>query len=238
MSRREADELVSAGKVIINGKTAELGNQVEPGDLVVCDGKELPKEVEYIYYALNKPVGYVCSRNKQGKDPTIYELLPPSMQSLKNVGRLDRESSGIIILTNDGDFGFQMTHPSFVKTKVYEVTLHRPLTPEDRAKITGAGVKISDGISRFKIEDNPNPPADTPRKQLKARRRAQHETAADAAATPDGLHLIVTLTEGRNRQIRRTFAALGYNVLTLHRIEFGKYQLGDLRSGQYRQIEK
>ena len=118
VSRREADEMVRAGKVTLNGKVAEIGNKINPGDKVVCEGKELPEQVDYIYYAFNKPVGFVCSRNQQGKDPTIYELLPKSMQSMKNVGRLDRESSGMMILTNDGDFGYQMTHPSFVKSKI------------------------------------------------------------------------------------------------------------------------
>ena len=268
VSRREADEMVRAGKVALNGKVAEIGNKINKGDKVVCDGKELPEQVDYIYYAFNKPVGFVCSRNQQGKDPTIYELLPKNMQSMKNVGRLDRESSGMMILTNDGDFGYQMTHPSFVKSKIYEVTLHKPLAPEDRAKITSEGVEIADGISRFEIEDNLNPPDDTPKRQLKAQRRAHQQAAVRQRAAAleavkaaaqsgintaelrakngaadeeepeaDGLHLIVTLTEGRNRQIRRTFSALGYNVLALHRTKFGDYELGDLQPGEYRQIE-
>lgn len=272
LSRREADDLISAGKVTLNGETAALGNKVSPGDKVAVSGKELPEEVEYTYYAFNKPVGYVCSRKPQGGDPSIYDLLPPEMKSMKNVGRLDRTSSGLMLLTNDGDFGFQMTHPSFVKHKVYEVTLHKPLEKEDRERITGPGVELSDGVSRFEVTNNPNPPQDMTRRQVRTQNRILHEAIAAAAqarkkarrpdatpedkalaeelakkaealekskkTTPDGLHVIVTLTEGRNRQIRRTFAALGYNILSLHRIEFGDYKLGDLESGKFRKIEK
>lgn len=242
ISRREADELVAAGKVTINGEPAVIGSKVDKTDKVCYNSKELPAEATYVYYLFNKPVGYVCSRNRQGKEPTIYDLLPPSMQHLKNVGRLDRASSGVLLLTNDGDLAFQLTHPKFVKQKIYEVTLHQPLTPEDRRKITEEGVEIADGLSKFEIADNPHPSqADTPLKQQKRQRAAAAQAGAAndvAGDAPDGLHLIVTLTEGRNRQIRRTFAALGYNVLTLHRTQFGKYALGDLEPGAYRAVEK
>ncbi len=233
ISRREADDLVKANKVTLNGTPAVIGSRVGPTDEVRYEDKVLPAKAKYVYYLFNKPVGYVCSRSKQGKDPTIYELLPSDMQHLKNVGRLDRTSSGVILLTNDGDLGFQLTHPKFVKQKVYEVTIHQPLTPEDRRKITEDGVEIADGISKFAIADNLHPSSnDTPLKQQKALKR--RDLKPDE---PDGFHLIVTLTEGRNRQIRRTFSALGYNVLTLHRIRFGKYELGDLPSGEYRPTE-
>lgn len=268
ISRREADDLIRAEKIMLNGETAIIGSKVDKTDKVCYNGKELPAEAEYVYYLLNKPVGYVCSRNKQGAYPTIYELLPKNMQRLKNVGRLDRTSSGVLLLTNDGDLGFQLTHPQFVKQKVYEVTIHKPLTPEDRRKITEEGVPIADGLSRFEIADNLHATGeDTPLKQQKAQRAlkrqalqdaktaaaqsaanpddaeaaklaaAAQQTADNAGTGPDGFHLIVTLTEGRNRQIRRTFSALGYNVLTLHRTRFGKYELGDLKPGEYRPTE-
>ena len=236
MSRREADDIIRAGKVMVNGQTAEPGNRVDENDKICYNNKPVPHEVKYVYYALNKPVGYVCSRNKQGKDPTIYELLPKEMNSFKNVGRLDRMSSGLLLLTNDGDFAYQMTFPGFYKQKVYEVTLHKPLTEEDRRKITEEGVEISDGLSKFEAKYNLHPPhSDTPAKQLKAMKKSHIRLDSDQ---PDGMHVIVTLTEGRNRQIRRTFAALGYNVLTLHRTKFGKYELGDLKPGEVVAIEK
>ena len=228
ISRREADDLIANGLVSINGERAQLGNRVDKNDKICYNNKTVPHDVAYVYYAYHKPVGYVCSRNRQSKDMTIYDILPNEFRSFKNVGRLDKMSSGIILLTNDGDFAFQMTHPQFFKQKIYEVTVHKPLTEADRQKITQEGVEIGDGLSKFDVIYNPDPPrGDLPKSQQKT----LHFGA-------DPLHLIVTLTEGRNRQIRRTFAALGYNVLTLHRIKFGDYELGDLKPGEYREIQK
>ena len=188
VSRREADILIEQGKVKINGKVAEIGQRVEAGDKVLLDGKEIAKQ-ELIYVALNKPVGYVCSRKRQGDTPTIYELLPDELQSLKSVGRLDKDSSGLILLTNDGDFAFQMTHPKFYKHKKYTVTLDRELAPLHQQMISDFGINLPDGLSKMGLER-----LDDSRK-----------------------HWDVTLSEGRNRQIRRTFEALGYKVVTLHR---------------------
>ena len=118
VSRREADFLIEKGSVSINDKAATIGQRVGDDDVVKVDGKEVKKQ-KLSYLALNKPAGYVCSRKRQGSTPTIYELLPPELKSFKSVGRLDKDSSGLIILTNDGDFAFEMTHPKFYKTKKY-----------------------------------------------------------------------------------------------------------------------
>ena len=201
VSRREADELISAGKITINGKKTELGARVDKNDKVCYNGKIIPFNTDFLYIAFNKPVGYVCSRRAQGSAPTLYDLLPQKYHHLKTVGRLDKDSSGLILLTNDGDFAFSMTHPKFRKTKVYEVDLDRPLEPLHQQMITDYGVEIGDGISQFKI-------------------------------IKDGDTYLVFLSEGRNRQIRRTFAALDYTVKRLHRIQFGKYELGSLGSGE------
>lgn len=210
ISRRVADDLIVAGKVTVNGQVAVLGARVGSKDAVICQGKPVGHDVKYIYLGLNKPVGYVCSRKRQGEVPTIYELLPPEYQSLKTVGRLDKDSSGLILLTNDGDFAFQMTHPKFNKTKLYEVELNQPLVPLHQQEISDFGIEIGDGISKMglmKLSDN--------------RKKWQ-----------------VTLHEGRNRQIRRTFAALGYEVLALHRTQFGPYQLSGLKPGEYAEVKK
>lgn len=209
VSRREADELISAGKVTVNGEVAPLGfclptpEKLDNFPKVCYNGKIVPLSADFLYLAFNKPVGYVCSRRAQGDAPTLYALLPKEYQKLKTVGRLDKDSSGLILLTNDGDFAFQMTHPKFRKTKVYEVELDRPLEPLHQQMISDFGVEIGDGVSKFKIIKN-----------------------GEAS-------YIVILHEGRNRQIRRTFAALGYTVVKLHRTQFGKYELGDLESGKY-----
>ena len=207
VSRREADILIEQGKVKINGKVAEIGQRVEAGDKVLLDGKEIAKQ-ELIYVALNKPVGYVCSRKRQGDTPTIYELLPDELQSLKSVGRLDKDSSGLILLTNDGDFAFQMTHPKFYKHKKYTVTLDRELAPLHQQMISDFGINLPDGLSKMGLER-----LDDSRK-----------------------HWDVTLGEGRNRQIRRTFEALGYKVVALHRYQFDNYSLSGLESGQWTRI--
>lgn len=206
ISRREADELIAKGLVTVNGEAAVTGARVDKSDKVCYNKKIIPFDAEYIYLAMNKPVGYVCSRRAQGDAPTIYELLPAEYRHLKTVGRLDKDSSGLILLTNDGDFAYQHTHPKFKKEKIYEVELDRPLEPLHQQMISDYGVMLDDGPSRFTVI---------------------HE----------GNKYIAILSEGRNRQIRRTFAALGYRVERLHRTNFGIYELNGLKPGKYVKIK-
>ena len=225
VSRREADELIAAGKITIDDKKAVLGDRISlpegkeidtltPEDIdklpKVCYNKSIvPFKAEYFYLAFNKPVGYVCSRRAQGEAPTIYELLPKKYHLLKTVGRLDKDSSGIILLTNDGDFAYEMTHPKFHKEKVYEVSINRPLEPLHQQMISDFGVLLEDGPSKFTVIKD----------------KAQNS-------------YIVVLSEGRNRQIRRTFAVLGYQVKTLHRTKFGPYELAALKPGEFEEFKK
>lgn len=209
VSRREADNLISAGKVLVNNKPAEIGARVTEKDTVVVDGKKIVPE-KLVYLALNKPAGYVCSRKRQGDTPTMYELLPEKYQALKSVGRLDKDSSGLILLTNDGDFAFRMTHPSFTKIKIYEVALDRALEPLHQQMVADFGVQLPDGRSQLGLE------------KLNEERTEWR----------------VTMSEGRNRQIRRTFDALGYKVTALHRTNFGNYKLDGLESGKYEEVSR
>ena len=206
LSRREADEAILAGKVTLDGKPAPLGARIDNNSKVCYNKRIVPFDTEFSYIAFHKPVGYVCSRRAQGSAPTLYDLLPEEYEKLKTVGRLDKDSSGLILLTNDGDFAFQMTHPKFRKTKVYEVELDRPLEPLHQQMISDYGVMLDDGPSKFKVIKEKD-------------------------------YYLVFLSEGRNRQIRRTFAALGYKVTKLHRTQFGKYELGSLKPGKYVIIE-
>lgn len=209
LSRREADDLISKSVVQVNEKTAALGGRVEEGDIVTVKGKPVTKKQQYTYLAFYKPIGYVSSRKQQGDNPTLYDLIPTEFHSLKPVGRLDKDSSGLLLLTDDGDFAYEMTHPKFYKVKKYEVSLHSALAPLHQQMISDFGIQLEDGPSKLSLE----------------------------RASDDRKDWIVTMHEGRNRQIRRTFLALGYTVTRLHRTDFGKYSLGELPPGTFALIE-
>lgn len=204
LSRRAADRAVTEGRVEINGILARLGDIVVDGDKVSLDSRLVNTDVRLQTVLLNKPIGYVVSREGQG-NRTVYDLLPSELHNLKPVGRLDKDSSGLMLLTNDGKLANRLTHPSHQKEKHYLVTLDKDLSEADFDKITEQGVELEDGSSRFKLDyvNNKN-------------REWQ-----------------VTMTEGRNRQIRRTFEALGYRITKLHRDKFGEYSLGSLQQGKY-----
>ena len=206
VSRREADDMIAAGRVTINDETAIIGNQVRVGDKVKLDAAELVQQ-QKTTLILNKPRGYVCSRKQQGDTPTIYSLLPDNYHALKSAGRLDADSSGLLIMTNDGDLSHQLTHPSNYKQKVYLLSLDKDLAPLHQQIIADYGVDLEDGKS-----------------QLGLMRLYEG----------DAKEWQVTMSEGRNRQIRRTFASLGYTVTNLHRTNFGDYSLGDIKSGEYK----
>ena len=212
ISRRQADELIEKGRISINGKTAQLGERFKAGDEIKLGEKIISKTREEKKYVIfNKPRGYVCSRKKQGENETIYAILPKEFSVLKPVGRLDKDSSGILLLTNDGDFAFQMTHPKFRKVKEYLISLDTPLQPIHQQMIADFGINLPDGKSQLRLER-----LDDSRKNWK-----------------------VIMSEGRNRQIRRTFSAIGYKVEELHRTVFGSYILPkDLNFGDFRKIEK
>lgn len=206
MGRRPADQAIASGCVLINGQAATVGQEVSSTDEVTLDGQPINVDVQSATtIMLNKPAGYVVSRSGQGS-ATIYDLLPEQYHHLKPVGRLDKDSSGLLLLTNDGQLAFELTHPSRQKQKIYEVTLDKPLRPLHRQMITDYGVMLDDGPSKFQLE-------------------RLHDG--------DETEWRITMHEGRNRQIRRTFAALGYTVTGLHRIQFGSYQLRDLAPGRF-----
>ncbi len=209
VSRREADNLIEAGRVFINGKKAEIGVRAHEDDTITVDGRNIIEQ-EPIYLAFHKPVGYVCSRKQQGDAATLYDLLPKKYQTLKTVGRLDKDSSGLILLTNDGDFAFQMTHPKFAKQKQYSVELDRELEPLHQQMIADFGIQLPDGKSQMGLS-----------------RVGESRKKWD-----------VTISEGRNRQIRRTFDALGYKVIKLHRYKFGPYELSGLAEGDFVEVKK
>jgi len=138
----------------------------------------------------------------------VYDLLPAYYQQLKPIGRLDKESSGLLLLTNDGELAHELTHPSRHKIKRYEVTLNKPLQPLHRQMISEFGLQLEDGLSKLLLD----------------------------RIEQDDLHWLITMHEGRNRQIRRTFESLGYAVTRLHRTQFGDYLLNDLPLGEHHKL--
>ncbi len=206
-SRRKADELISVARVTVNGTTASLGVQVEDGDEVRIDQKLVtPVKKETITLMLNKPAGYVCSRNGQGSQ-TIYSLLPMHYHHLDAIGRLDKDSSGLLLLTSDGKLHQELTHPSYQKEKVYRAKLNKSLTPDDQASIE-RGIELEDGTSKL----------------------------ASSELDKNRLTWQIKMHEGRNRQIRRTFGSVGYDVIDLHRQQIGDYKIGTLETGKFKVI--
>lgn len=207
ISRRAADSAIAEGRVLVNSAIPPSGYDTKKDDRVTLDGRAITPVVNIITIMLNKPAGYVVSRDGQGSK-TIYDLLPGEYHSLKPVGRLDKDSSGLLLLTNDGQLANELTHPRYAKTKIYEVELEKPLEPLHRQMINDHGIQLEDGNSRLLLEK----------------------------LTDDARQWKVSMREGRNRQIRRTFAALGYNITRLHRTRFGIYSLGNLKTGKIRPV--
>lgn len=210
MSRREADEAIAEGRVIVNHKPAALGLVVQPGrDEILLNNQDIiARPKRYTYLLLNKPVGYVCSRKQQGDSPTIYDLLPREYLHLKVAGRLDKDSCGLLLLTDDGDTIFKLTHPKFAKAKTYHVGLNKPLKKPDQQMVED-GIELDDGISKLQVE------------KLRMKKPNTYK---------------ITMHEGRNRQIRRTFKALGYTVTYLQRQSFANFHLGDLKESAFKKV--
>lgn len=150
LSRRGADDAIASGRVTVNGQPGVVGSNVDEAATIELDGQMLVLPTELLYVVLHKPKGYVVSRNKQGSAPTVYELLPTELQAVNPVGRLDKDSSGLLLLSNDGNFLNRAMHPSFGKEKIYELTLNRPVTPNDLKRLQ-QGIELEDGVSRIRV---------------------------------------------------------------------------------------
>ena len=203
-SRRAVEELILAGRVSINGAVCtELSRQVAPTDSVKVDGK-LVRPDESIYILLPKPVDYVTTRSDDRARLTIYQLLPKNLHQLAHVGRLDIDSEGLLILTNDGDLTLRLTHPRYKMPKEYLVTLDREFEMTDVPKVK-KGVYLSEGRARF-----------------------------DSLVKLNSRQVRVILTQGLTRQVRRMFAAVGYKVRKLRRTKIGPLSDTILKPGEYR----
>ena len=210
-SRRGSDVLVAEGRVKINGKTAVAGDNVEPSDVVELDGKILSHKVKYEYYLLNKPKGYVCTVSDEKDRKTVMDLLPEGAGRVYPVGRLDYETEGMLILTNDGDLAYRLTAPQNEIPKTYLVRIEGTVTVSELNRLR-AGVEIERGVMTKKCKINV---IETDKKFTK-------------------LHVI--LTEGKNREIRKMFEVIGKHIDFLKRIKIGELTLSGLDRGKVRKL--
>ena len=211
-SRRKAEEMINAGRVCVNGQTATLGQSADPEtDVILVDGSPLPSPTDHVYILLNKPRGYVTTLSDERGRKTVAELVADCGTRVYPVGRLDYDSEGLLILTNDGEFANTMMHPRHQVEKTYavQVTGYHP----------GATALLERPIELDGYKIRP------PKIQLLESRgdRAQY---------------LVTIHEGRNRQVRRMCQAAGMTVTRLCRIREGSLELGDLPKGKWRYLTK
>jgi 23S rRNA pseudouridine2605 synthase len=209
-SRRHCDGLIRAGRVSIDGQSVrELATRVGPEQVVKVDGEPVQAE-KFVYWLVNKPRGYLCTNHDPSRRPLAIDLVPQISQRVYTVGRLDEDSEGMLLLTNDGDLANHLAHPRYGVQKAYLVLVAGNPTPDDLQKLL-EGVYLSDGHVKAR--------------QVKRLKRQGNST-----------WLRIVLSEGKNREIRRMLAKLDHKVLRLKRIEIGPLELGNLASGKSRPL--
>lgn len=209
-SRRKAEELIAQGRVSVNGEiVSEMGYKVKKGDFIEVDGKPIEKENK-VYFLMNKPKKTMCTSNDEFGRACVVDLVN-CKERIFTVGRLDYDTSGVLILTNDGEFANAIIHPRYHIPKVYNLTINGILSVEDTRKIKN-GIVLDDGIKTL--------PA---KYKLTETDKEKNQCSFD-----------LTIYEGRNRQIKRMMEALGYEVRRLHRKELAFLKCNDLRQGEYR----
>ena len=210
-SRRKSDELISQGKVFVNGKVvSELGLQInEKRDKVMVEGKQIKLPSSFVYIKLNKPKGYACTAHDEKGRKTIYELIDTD-ERLFSIGRLDYDTEGLILLTNDGDFANKVAHPKYAIEKEYRVTIEGQIKESELAVLRKGVVVDGERMPSAKVEF----------------------LSEDDKFTK----LSVVIDEGQNRQIRRMFEAIGKSIRLLKRVRIGQVRLGGLKRGDYRDL--
>lgn len=208
-SRRKADELIESGTAVVNGKIiTELGYLVQPKDKVFVN-KKLIHPIKLEYYRFYKPAGYITTADDEKGRKTIYDILPKNLSHLKPVGRLDKNSTGLLILTNDGDLINALTHPSIKVPKIYTVSVDSPVSRAELQKLAN-GVEIEDGKIAY---------------------------ADIQVLNTKHTEMQITLYQGMNRQIRKMFEFIGHDVKTLKRIQHATITIDGLKRGEVKPIK-
>ena len=213
LSRRKAEEYIREGRITVNGRPAQIGNPINPArDVIAIDGKRvyLSNRVEKVYIMLNKPRGYVTTMSDEMGRKCVAELCEDAPAKVYPVGRLDKDSEGLILMTNDGNFANSVMHPSYNISKTYRVTV-RPDVDEDKL------IKLATGVM---VDDKMTAPAQV------------HVIAKE----PGRVVLQITITEGRNRQVRKMCEAVDLEVARLKRVSVGPIKLGMLKPGAWREL--
>lgn len=209
-SRRACESIIESGRVLVNGSPASLGQSVDPEkDKVTLDGKLLSIQKKHIVVMLYKPRGVVSTSEDEKGRKTVQEYVKDLPYRLYNVGRLDLNSEGLLLLTNDGELANQLMHPRYGVSKTYRVVCDGTLSTGEIAQLTN-GVELEDGLT-------------APAKVTNIRR-----------STTGGTAFSITIHEGRNRQIRRMLEAIGHKTLRLKREAYGPLQLGSMKPGEWR----
>ena len=211
-SRRKADELITSGRVSLNGHIVRKpGTRAAWGvDSIKVDGQEIRSPFERVYLMLNKPFGYICTLSDPAGRPVVTDLLKDIEERVYPVGRLDFDSLGLLLLTNDGEWAYCLTHPRYHVPKTYKITLEGRITSEALDSLK-KGIRLEDGFSG---------PAKITLLQQDERKSV----------------IRMTITVGRSRLVRRMLEAVGHRVIQLIRIGFGNLELGDLKIGNYRHL--
>ena len=211
-SRRKNDELIAAGAVQVNGRVVrELGSQVRPGkDRVAVNGQPVHIQEKLVYILLNKPKDAITTMSDERDRTTVMNYVRVR-QRVYPVGRLDRNTTGVLLFTNDGDLANALIHPKFEIEKMYRVTLDRPVAGEDVKKLR-TGVRLEDGVAKTGI--------------------------AEIVRGTGGKKMLLTLHEGKNREVRRIFEAIGYDVRQLDRVSFAGLTASGLPRGSWRFLSR
>ena len=209
-SRRKCDEYIESGKVQVNGKkVTDFSYQVKPDDIVICDRQLIENYKERVVYLLNKPKGYICTNSDTHDRKKVVDLLP-SNQRLFTIGRLDRDTTGAILVTNDGDLANQLMHPRFKKEKIYLAETKEDIDDKELPALT-KGMQLDRG--------------EYAKGSIKRLDRYKGRILWE-----------VILTEGKNREVKRIFEIFGTHVISLHRYSFADLNVNSLKVGKYRQL--